>query len=710
MQNPILAALKLMVFTAFTVTLCYVLIQYHSVEEKVLRTHDQVSTLDTTVSELKRSVQAARDDIRDARDAARTTSEHVDTLVQLAGQGLIGGGTNGSGPQPGSTSTAKTGSVRKRADRSSAPSVIAGVELYPYNPGWTVLCDAKANADPKRDLPSPEQIDWDAVLNDYTAGEPKGLNFYSDDRTSTVAALSFYCLDALATRKTSEYQEWNAALAERIEESPDRRVYTIYLRQGVRWHDPEPAMLRKYPWLKGAHFVTARDVKFTYDLLRNENTSTPLKVYYEDIEDVELLDEYTVRVTWKEPNFYARASTMDIQPIPAHIWGSDPDGNPYGEPAVYTQFGKHWFGKSMCGNGPYRFVQYKLSDYFHYVRNESYYGQRATCKGYYVHIIRDNTARLARFWAGDLVFMILGAEQYRTFVLEGDEDKPLHRYERFNRPAPKDWEHTYFIWRRPTYGGFGWNQRKPLFSDRRVRRALTLALNRYAVPEKIFYGLGEVIPIGESVLSHYYNKNIKPLPFDLDRAKALMTEAGWTDTDGDGILDKVINGQKKDFEFKLLIASSSAEQLSICQMYKEDLLKIGMKLTPDPAESALWSRNIHDRNFDGFIIFWTAGFDSNPRQLWDSTKVDDTASNNYTGYGDPEADKIFEELTTTFDYPARIKRMHRWFEMQFRDQPYTWIWALHSPIIGHADWRIPEPSLISPKIDRRLIFKWKKRS
>lgn len=730
-NNPILSAFLIVGLTATAVVVGLGFIQYQGMEEKLVRLHDQVQSQDTSVNELKRVVDSSlaslRSDLRETRDNSSQTRQQFDTLVQLAREGLIGGGRTAD-PRPSGSNAAEnsvgaasvvtepvaSGSTpRERAprreDRNSKPSTIAGVAVYPYNPGWTVLCDEKTNADPKRDLPPADQIDWEAVLNDYVAGEPKGLNFYSDDRTVTVAALSYYVHDWLAERKTSNVQEFNAKLASRIEESPDRRVYMIYLREGIRWHDPEPKMLSQYPFLGGDHYVTARDVKFTFDLLRNPNTATPLKVYYEPIESVDLVDEYTVRVTWKKARFYNRGSTLDLQPLAEHIWAFDPSGNRYPESDVYAQFGKHWFGTSMCGNGPYRFVEYALGEYMRCVRNNSYYLDRPTCREYIVNIIRDDDNRLAAFWNDKITLNLLNPEQYRTFVLEGNQDQPVFNFDQKDKPAPGTWEHCYFIWRRPTYGGFGWNMRKPLFKDAKVRRALTLALNRYAVPEKFFYGLGEVIPVGESVFSPYFPKDLQPLPFDLTEAARLFQEAGWVDTDGDGVRDKMIDGAKVDFEFQLLISSSSSDQLQICQMYKEDLLKIGVKLTPNPAESALWSRQIHDRAFDGFIIFWTAGFDSDPRQLWDSARADEVASNNYPGYADPVADQIFADLDSAFDYPTRIELMHRWYAMEFEAQPYTWIWSVHSPVIFQADWRMPEPRQTAPQLDRRLIFRWKER-
>jgi len=709
MQNPILAALKLIVFTAFTIFLALTFFQNHSNEVKFIKTREKVDALVTQVSELGRQVDKVAEQAEKTREASERTRDHVDTLVELAGKGLIGGGTNGSGPTRSERASTKKRTVQRREDRTSKPSRIGTQAVYPYNPGWLVLCDKSANQDPKRDIPA-DQVDWSATLHDYTAGEPKGLNPFNTDRTSTVVALSVYVLDVLAGRKTSNYEQYNAKLAERVEESPDHRRYMIYMRKGVRWHDPEPKMLAEHPWLKQEKYVTAHDVKFTIDLLSNPNTSTPHAYLFDDLEDVIVHDDYTVEIVWKRANFYARATSLDIQPIPEHIWAYDPNGDRYPDADIPPQFGKHWFGKSMCGSGPIRFVEYKRSEYIRCERNENYYGDRFPCKEYYYHIIPDNESRIARFWNGELPFVILPPEDYRRFVLEGVEAQPIPRFEPFLKPAPAAWKFVHFLWRRPTYSGFGWNMRKPYLADKRVRRALTLALNRSAVVDSIFYGLGEVIAIGDSVFSPYFHDGIKPLPFDLEAARKLLTEAGWVDSNGDGIREKTINGTETNLEFELLISASSPDQKTMVQMYKEDLLKCGVKLEPNPAESALWSKKIHERSFDGFIIFWTAGMDSDPRQIWESKRADDPGSNNYTGFRNPQADQIFQDLITEFDLEQRKALFRKWYEIEFDEQPYTWIWSIKSPIGCNADWRMPEPQLPTPKLDRRLMFKWKKRS
>ncbi|MHC4134314.1 MAG: ABC transporter substrate-binding protein [Planctomycetota bacterium] len=706
MQNPILAALKLILLTVFTVFLIQSFIQTEWLEEKVMKTREKVDTLGSNVAALKRKVEDTAEAATESKDAAERTYERVSTLIEIAEAGGFSGGTSGGGTAPPPTKPRKT--VPPTLAGPSQPTVIGGVEVMPRNPGWTVICDLSAADDPAAEIPE-DQVDWEAVLNDYLSGEPKSFNYYGADGTVTVEAVFWYACDTLAMHKQSDVMQYKPMLAERIEESPDRTQYMVYLRKRVPWH--RPALdLEEYPWLKEQRYVTAQDVKWTIEIMMNPNAGSPHRYQWEKVSDIEIVNDRQLLITWEQAQFYNRARVTGIQPYPTHIWTRDPLGKPYSKADMAAAFNDHWSSKIIVGNGPYRFVEWKTGEYVRLERFEDYYGQRATCKEFYHHFISDDTARIARFWDGKLTAILFQPEQYRKYILEGTEEKPIRKYENFDRPAPKNWPYTYFIYRRPVYGGFAWNMRREIFKDRRVRKALTLALNRFAVPEKFFYGLGEMLPVGESVLSVYFPKHLEVLPYDLDAARKELTAAGWSDTDGDGVLDQVINGEKRDLKIRLLLSASSPTQRQIAQMYKEDLQHIGVVLDVDLAESARWTTQKNDRDFDGLIIFWYAGFDSDPRQMWESMWADEPNSSNITGYQDPEADRIFAELVTTWDYPTRIKLTHRWYEMQFRDQPYTWIWSVHSPVVINTDWRIPKPRVVPrPYMDRRLAWKWKKR-
>src|SRR5262249_49694940 len=118
------------------------------------------------------------------------------------------------------------------------------------------------------------------------------------------------------------------------------------------------------------------------------------------------------------------------------------------------------------------------------------------------------------------------------------------------------------------------------FADKRVRRAMTLALNRRQIIDSVFVGLGQLSTGPYLPGSPYNDPSVTPIPYDLEAAKKLLAEAGWSDSDGDGILEKQLPGEAKrvPFEFTLLIYASSKEWGALANIFRDDLLKIGVKM------------------------------------------------------------------------------------------------------------------------------------
>src|SRR5690606_30667210 len=151
---------------------------------------------------------------------------------------------------------------------------------------------------------------------------------------------------------------------------------------------------------------------------------------------------------------------------------------------------------------------------------------------------------------------------------------------------------------------------KPLFRDKRVRAAMTHAFNRQQVIDKVFQGLGEIVSGDAAPDSPRNDPTIRPLPFDLARARALLAEAGWKDSDGDGLVDQVIDGKRIPFEFTLMLYAGSPEWSALANIYKEDLLKIGIKLTVASVEWSVMQKRTDEKSFDAFTGGWSVGYDS----------------------------------------------------------------------------------------------------
>ena len=160
-------------------------------------------------------------------------------------------------------------------------------------------------------------------------------------------------------------------------------------------------------------------------------------------------------------------------PIPAPHLGRGSGRQPRTPRTTSERSSESTGSASRCaGTGAYRFAEYRRGEFIRPgAERELLRALRATCKEWYLHIIKDDQARVARFWNNGLCVVIqLPMPEYRRLVLEGDEKRPLWEMEDRDKVPPAAWDFTYFLWRRPTYGGFGWNQRKPILS-RQARAA-----------------------------------------------------------------------------------------------------------------------------------------------------------------------------------------------------------------------------------------------
>jgi len=226
----------------------------------------------------------------------------------------------------------------------------------------------------------------------------------------------------------------------------------------------------------------------------------------------------------------------------------------------------------------------------------------------------------------------------------------------------------------PRYYYIGWNEDNPLFADKRVRRAMTLSLNREEIVKKVFSGLGQVArgPFPES--TPYLAPDVQALPFDLKQASKVLAEAGWSDSDKDGVLDKALRGnQRVPFEFTLLIYGSSPEFSSAANIFKEDLLSIGIKMNIEAAEWSLMQKRMEEKKFDAFTGAWGMPWAADPFQVWHSSQADVPRGSNRVGFRNKQADKLIEALRVTLDKPERIRLLHAFHHILQEEQPYSFM-------------------------------------
>ena len=220
------------------------------------------------------------------------------------------------------------------------------------------------------------------------------------------------------------------------------------------------------------------------------------------------------------------------------------------------------------------------------------------------------------------------------------------------------------------------NMRLPKFSDVKVRQALSHIMNVPQLIESFCYGLGvQVASFTHPDIKSRLNPNVKPYEFNLDKAKALLAEAGWKDTDGNGVLDKEIDGEKEEFTVKLNFNSGNSRRERACLIFQEAARKAGIKVEVIPLEWAvLLERNkVHD--FEMFVAGWISSpLESDPKQIWHSDSANDGGSN-YTGFGTPESDKLIEDIRVTMDEKERAEMYKKLHQIIHDEAPYIFLLA-----------------------------------
>ena len=503
---------------------------------------------------------------------------------------------------------------------------IAGFCLICLCMGGSVLPAQSADA-PNVSTERPQDGDW---LIMHLGADPPTLNLITATDASA-SEINDYIYDPLI-RRDPRTLEWVPALAESWEIAADHLTYTFHLRKDVHWQDGHP--------------FTAKDVLFTFDRIQDPKVdSAHLRNYYQDIEKLVAPDDYTLRFTYKVPYFKALEFCGGMQVMPAHLYKEGED------------FNQDPIGRAPMGTGPYKFLKWDTGKEIVLIRNEEYWGEKPHLKRIVFRIITDPTATLQVLKQGGLDFAGLRPIQWVKQT----------RSRRFEENFRK------LKYYQPSYSYIGWNLRKPLFSDRRVRKAMTLLVDRETILKKILFGLGTVVSGTFYINSPEYDRSIAPYPYDPQAAVELLRAAGWDHRNAEGILEK--DGTPFVFEFIIASGSKFAEQ--IATILQENLKQAGIRMDIRKLEWAVFIQKIEEHDFDACTLAWSLGWDTDPYQLWHSSMAEGKGSN-FVGFQNKEADDIMVAARREFDTQKRRALYHRFDAILHEEQPYTFLFTMES--------------------------------
>jgi peptide/nickel transport system substrate-binding protein len=293
-------------------------------------------------------------------------------------------------------------------------------------------------------------------------------------------------------------------------------------------------------------------------------------------------------------------------------------------------------------------------------RWEKYYGKKYNAmpkiKKMVFELIGHKNTQLQSLVAGDIDDMNMEPEQWLLQTDTPEFDPDTGSIKKIKYPAR-------------VYRYVGYNLKNPLFKDKRVRQALTHCVDRQKIIKDVYFGLARLITGSAFMDTPYYDKSIEPYPFSIDKAIQLLKEAGWVDTNDDGIIDK----DGKEFEFSILIPSSSPAYPKILAIMKEDFAKAGIVINIRKVEWSVMLEHFEKKSFEAVLGGWQMGLEFDPYQLWHSSQADKDHSSNHVGFKNKRADELIEEIRKTFDVEKRIKLCHEFHKILHEEQPYTFL-------------------------------------
>ncbi len=492
-----------------------------------------------------------------------------------------------------------------------------------------------------------EEVDWDATLNQHSPMNVNGLNPLLASSVGDIDVLSLTGL-GLTTIDWTMRPFADKSVVKTWQTSQDRLYDKFVIRDDLSWTDGTP--------------VTAHDFAFSFRAIMNPKVpAAAMRSGPDQLRWVHAYDDHTVVIFHKE-SLATNVGNVSFPILPKHIF----EASIAEDPTLTTSETHVKFEAHPVTAGPYRVAKFERDKEVTMERREEWFmkdGKQIRDKPYFktirLKIISDDNTALLALKNGDIDTLELRPEPWMTQT--NDQDF----YKAHTKSFGTEWSHSYI----------GWNMGSQYFSDVRVRQAMSYAINHEEMIKNICYSLYEP---GQGIYhpTAWMAPDPMPAPYqqDLVKAEALLEEAGWTDEDGDGILDKEIDGQRVKFEFALQFGSGSKVAERICGMVAENLKQIGISCIVKPTEFTVLQADAKKHNFDAMCAGWGSGADPDDSDnLW-TTKALNTGGRNYVKYSNPVVDQLFEDGKREFDRAKRAEIYRKIALTLWEDQPYTWLY------------------------------------
>jgi len=438
--------------------------------------------------------------------------------------------------------------------------------------------------------------------------------------------------------------------------SADGTVITLHLRDDIKWSDGEP--------------LTSADFKFTYDMVLNPANAVTSVTPYDLLASLETPDDRTVVMTFKEP-YAPWLGTLWHGLLPQHVLQPvfDSDG---------TIDNAEWNRKPTVSAGPYVFAEWESGSYTRFVANENYWGPKPKIDEIFFRFVPDDASQVAALKTGD--------GDLGTFISYADiptvKDAGVQIFTVFS-----GYNEGWYMYLDPEKG-------HPALQDINVRKALAMAFNRQKINDDLLLGLTKpAVTYWDN--TPYADPSLTAYPFDPEQAKKLLDDAGWVDSNGDGVRDK--DGVDLELTYGTTTREIRQDTQAVAQ---QQLADVGVKLDLSNYDSDIF--------FSGYaeggpaatgqldIMEWsdTTQFPDPEVAYWLCSEIpsaDSPSGTNWQAICDPELDQLFQQEAKQVDFAARQQTFYKISKMIY-DKVY-WLGLWQDPDIWAVGSRLQNVKL-----------------
>lgn len=396
--------------------------------------------------------------------------------------------------------------------------------------------------------------------------------------------------------------------------------------------------------------LTSADVMATYKVMIDPKTRTPYAADYNLVKRAETPDPLTFVVHYDKAFVPALSSWAGLPILPKKIIDQTPDFN---ETPLRDQ---------PQGSGSYTLKSWQRGSTMLLVRNPSSTQSPRIAEMLYRQIPDQDTQ-----------FMEL-----KQGGLDIAGIKPL-AYERLTDAPWFTRQYSKLRYLSNSYVYLGFNLKNPLFTDVRVRQALSYATDRQGIINAVLFGQGLPMAGIFKPGTWPYNSKLEPYPYNPVQARHLLAAAGWTDTDGDGVLDK----DGKPFAFTVFTNQGNEARFKTAQVMQKLFADVGVKMEIRVQEwSTFLTNTLEPKAFDAILMGWALGAEPDPYDIWHSSKTGPKEFN-MISYANRRVDTLAEQAREAFDQRMRKAMLDEIQEILHAEQPYLWIYAPYALVAVH---------------------------